>query len=105
MTRNKTQIISTAILGFLLLSSCSPCRNADAAISIYELRFQLVEKSTGNNLIFGPNATLNLDDLKLYSLVGKDTLLYPMISHQGFDSQNQNNQVFTEIFPPASAVF
>lgn len=101
----KTSIIWIAILSVGIVSSCGPCRNADAAVSIYELRFQLIDKTTGDNLLFGPNSTLNLDDLKLYSLVGKDTLFYPMIPREGFASQNQDDQVFTEIFPPASDVF
>lgn len=105
MTIMKTFILCIVILSFGILWSCSPCRDADAAISIYELRFRLLDRTTGDNLLFGPNATLTLDDLKLYSLVGKDTLFYPLIPRQGFDSKNQNNQVFTEIFPPASDVF
>lgn len=90
---------------FVVLSSCGPCRNADALVSIYEFRFQLVDKTTGHNLLFGPNATLNLDKMKLYSLVGTDTLFFPLIPRLGFDSQNQDNQVYTQIYPPASDVY
>ncbi len=105
MTLIRNLKFTLAGLVFIVLTSCSPCRNADAAISIYELRFQLIDKSTGENLVFGPNSSLDLDDIKLYSLVRQDTIFYPLIPRQGFDSQNQNNLIFTEIYPPASDIF
>lgn len=101
----KSLIICTVISGFLLLSSCGPCGNADAAISNYDLRFKLVDKTTGDDLIFGPNATLNLEDIQLYSLIKNDTIFYPLTPSRGFESQGEDSELFTEIFPPASDVF
>ncbi len=64
------------------LFSCSPCGNADAPISTYEFEFTVVDRETGEDLIFGENATLDPDGFQLYSFRGTDRVSHPLIPYE-----------------------
>ena len=62
-------------LVLLNIQSCwvDPC-NPDCGDS-YGLFFRIVSKSTGSDLVFGPNKIFDRSQIKVFSVKGRDTIL------------------------------
>lgn len=99
--------LKSALAGlvFIVLTSCSPCRNLDCITSRYDFRFQIVDKNSGENLVFGPNAIFEYEKIRLYSVIGSDTINYSTYLNEGPGSVNQNTLIIAEVFPPTGVLF
>lgn len=89
---------------FVFLTSCGPCRNLDCISSTYDFSFQIVDENTGRNLVFGPDAIFEYKEIRLYSIIGSDTVIYPT-RVKGLDLQSQDKLIIVEVFPPTGVLF
>ncbi len=90
---------------FTILNACNPCRNLDCLTSRYDFRFEIVDKISGENLVFGQNSIFEFKEIRLYALMGSDTVYYPTYREEGFGSMNQDTVIAAEIFPPTGVLF
>lgn len=104
MTGMKNLKFTLVGLVFIVLTSCSPCRNLDCIFSKYDFSFQIVDKATGENLVFGPNAVIEYEEIKLYSIIGSDTITYSTLV-KGIDLKSQDKLITVEVFPPTGVLF
>ncbi len=65
--------VGNYILVLIILSSCC-IGNRKCQINNFIIYFRLVDKSTNNDLLYGPSKLYNKDDLKLYTIKGIDTI-------------------------------
>jgi hypothetical protein len=84
----KAAILSGLLL--LSLAACDPCKNLDCITSNYSGRFRIVSAANGNDLVFGPAAVYNMNQIKCYSMRGSDTVFFNTkalnVNGAGFDS-------------------
>lgn len=93
------------VLTFGILCGCNPCRNLDCISSKYDFRFQIVDKTTGENLVFGPNSIIDYEGIRLYSIIGLDTVNYSTYLNGGPGSPNQNTVITAEVLPPTGVLY
>lgn len=62
------------ILIILIFQGCDTCKYLDCAVSNQNIYISLNEKASGNDLLFGPNAKYDAENVRFYSVVNKDTL-------------------------------
>lgn len=105
MIFNRKLKIASAGLLFVIFSSCGPCRNLDCISSNYLFTFQIIDENTGENLVFGPNAILDYREIRLYSIIGSDTVNYTTSLNVGFGSTNHDSIIVVEVFPPTGVLF
>lgn len=60
----------------LCLCACDPCRNLDCAVSNDTGLFRIVDKTSGNDLLFGAQKKYEPAALKFYALSGADTIVF-----------------------------
>ena len=66
-------IISIYMIAFY---SCDKCKNLDCVVSDYSGQFRILNKSNGNDLVFGSNSIYDKNKIKFYSLIGNDTAFF-----------------------------
>ena len=74
----------------LLFISCDPCNYVDCATDNYHGQFRIVSAVTGKDLVFGPYAAYDKNQIKFYTLKGADTVFFDYqpirFANTGYDS-------------------
>ncbi|MDA3615392.1 hypothetical protein [Polluticaenibacter yanchengensis] len=65
-------IISVSVIFF----SCDNCRYLECAVSNLAINISLTEKLTGKDLLFGPDAKYDAENVIFYSVENRDTILH-----------------------------
>jgi hypothetical protein len=60
----------------LIVTSCDPCKSLDCIDDDYDVEFQIADKQSGEDLVFGPLKVFDKNQIKFYSLQGIDTINY-----------------------------
>ena len=89
---NKKAFILIISLCILTFYSCDKCGNLDCAVSDYSGQFRILNKSNGNDLVFGSNSIYDKNKIKFYSLNGNDTTFFQYSAENRY-LRNSNDSI------------
>lgn len=70
------KFFASIVVFALLFHSCNPCKYLDCVSSNYYGQFRIISAIDGKDLLFGPAKIYDKNQIKFYSLKGRDTTFF-----------------------------
>ncbi|MEO8821828.1 MAG: hypothetical protein ABI267_08755 [Ginsengibacter sp.] len=93
------------LLLILTMYSCFPCGYLKCGGNNFDGQFRIVDKVTGDDLVFGPTSIYDKNKIRFFSLNGRDTISYEYTTIK-FGGLGYDSILYVTFYPPpATPVF
>jgi hypothetical protein len=98
------KFFTTIIILAILFPSCDACKNLDCLTDSYYGQFKIVRATDGKDLVFGQNKIYDKNQIKFYSLKGRDTTFFDYQTTK-FPGTGYDSILYVRFFPKADIAY